>query len=120
MGLAGTSRVITTSERRNRPAQLQPGDREWSTVIEGVNATGWCLPPMVILKGKGHLSTWYEHCQIPPDWVIAVSLNGWTSDQLGLTWLKEVFEPVTSTKTIGKYRLLILDGHGSHATPEFD
>jgi hypothetical protein len=56
----------------------------------------------------------------PTDWVIAVSPNGWTSDQLGLTWLKEVFEPATSAKTIGKYRLLILDGHGSHATPEFD
>jgi len=120
MGLAGTSRVITTTDRRNRPTQLQPGDREWSTVIEGVNATGWCLPPMVILKGKVHLSTWYEHCQIPSNWVIAVSPNGWTSDQLGLTWLKEVFEPSTSSKTTGRYRLLILDGHGSHATPEFD
>lgn len=75
---------------------------------------------MVILKGKVHQSTWYEHCQIPPDWIIALSPNGWTSDQLGLTWLKDVFEPSTSTKTIGKYRLLVLDGHGSHATPEFD
>lgn len=28
MGLAGTSRVVTTSDRRNRPTQLQPGDRE--------------------------------------------------------------------------------------------
>ena len=120
MGLAGTSRVVTISDRRNRPTQLQPGDREWATVIEAVNATGWCLPPMVILKGKVHQSTWYEHCQIPPDWIIALSPNGWTSDQLGLTWLKDVFEPSTSTKTIGKYRLLVLDGHGSHATPEFD
>jgi hypothetical protein len=65
MGLAGSSRVITTTDRRNRPTQLQPGDREWATAIEGVNATGWYLPPMVILKGKVHQSTWYEHCQIP-------------------------------------------------------
>ena len=120
MGLAGTSRVVTTTDRRNRPAQLQPGDREWATSIEAINATGWCLPPMLILKGKVHISTWYEHCQVPPDWMIALSPTGWTSDELGLTWLKEVFEPSTRSKTVGKYRLLILDDHGSHATPDFD
>jgi hypothetical protein len=82
---------------------------------------------MVILQSKVHLSNWYEHYEIPPDWVIAISPNGWTSDQLGwtsdqlgLTWLKEVFEPFTRSKTTEKYRLLILDGHDSHATPEFD
>jgi hypothetical protein len=37
-----------------------------------------------------------------------------------LVWLKQLFEPVTLLRTVGKYRLLILDGHGSHATPEFD
>lgn len=120
MGLTGTSRVVTTTDRRNRPTQLQPGSREWATSIETISATGWCLPPMLILKGKVHLSTWYEHCDIPPDWMISLSPNGWTSDELGLVWLKQLFEPLTLSRTVGKYRLLILDGHGSHATPEFD
>jgi hypothetical protein len=40
MGLAGTSRVVTTSNQRNQPTHLQPGDCEWATVIESVNATG--------------------------------------------------------------------------------
>ena len=31
-----------------------------------------------------------------------------------------MFEPCTASRTIGRYRLLILDGHGSHATAEFD
>ncbi len=75
---------------------------------------------MVIFKGKVHLSTWYKDAAIPPDWVIAVSENGWTNNKLGLTWLRDVFDKHTSQRTVGKYRLLILDGHGSHATPEFD
>ena len=120
MGIASTSRVVTTSDRRGKPPQLQPGDREWVTAIEAINARGWYLPPMVIFKGKVHLSTWFETTQLPPDWAIALSDNGWTSNELGLKWLTEIFEPNTASKSIGKYRLLILDGHGSHATPEFD
>jgi hypothetical protein len=57
---------------------------------------------------------------LPSDWVIGVSENGWTNDVLGLTWLEHVFEKHTLHRTKGVYRLLILDGHGSHMTPEFD
>jgi len=31
-----------------------------------------------------------------------------------------VFDRYTKERVLGRYRLLILDGHGSHATPEFD
>jgi hypothetical protein len=120
MGVIGTSRVITRSERVGRPNLTQPGNREWVTVIESVNASGWALPPMIIFKGKMHQSSWYENGKLPYNWVIAVSENGWTNDKLGLTWLKEVFNKHTQTRTIGRYRLLVLDGHGSHNTPEFD
>jgi hypothetical protein len=121
MGIASTSRVVTSSDRRGKPPQLQPGDREWVTAIEAINASGWYLPPMVIFKGKVHISTWYEYSKdLPSNWVIALSENGWTNNELGLKWLSEVFEKYTVTRTIGKYRLLILDGHGSHSTPEFD
>jgi hypothetical protein len=40
MGVISTGAVVTGSERRNRPKQLQPGNREWTTVIQGINATG--------------------------------------------------------------------------------
>jgi hypothetical protein len=48
-----------------------------------------------------------------------VSDNGWTTDELGLKWLKH-FDSYTEPRTVGAWRLLILDGHGSHATPEFN
>lgn len=37
-----------------------------------------------------------------------------------MIWLSDVFDKHTRSRTIGQYRLLILDGHGSHATAEFD
>ena len=74
---------------------------------------------MIIFEGKVHISSWYTD-NLPRDWIIGVSENGWTNDSLGLTWLKEVFEKHTKDRTKGAYRLLILDGHGSHSTPEFD
>src|SRR5450432_572319 len=65
------------------------------------------------------MSTWYTE-DLPLDWTIGVSANGWTDDKLGLIWLQNVFEKHTAPRTKGVYRLLILDGHGSHGTPEFD
>ena len=33
MGVIGSMKVVTGSERRSRPNLIQPGDREWVTVI---------------------------------------------------------------------------------------
>ncbi|KAM4061786.1 DDE superfamily endonuclease [Hirsutella rhossiliensis] len=119
MGVAATARVLTRSDRRGRAVLTQPGNREWVTVIESINCQGWALPAKVIFQGKLHQASWYES-GVPDDWHIAVSENGWTSDDLALNWLKEVFDPNTRRRTVGTHRLLILDGHGSHVTPEFD
>lgn len=117
MGVASTSKVVTSSDRVGRAILIQPGNREWVTVIEGICADGWSIPPFFILSGKFHQSTWYY--DLPADWMIAVSENGWTNDRLGLDWLKH-FDRSTRSVTRGTHRLLILDGHSSHVTPEFD
>jgi hypothetical protein len=117
MGVAATSKVVTSSDRVGRAVAVQPGNREWVTVIECVNASGWSLPPFVILAGKVHQSSWYR--DLPLDWTVGVSENGWTTDELGFEWIKH-FNQHTAARTAGVYRLLIVDGHSSHATPEFD
>jgi hypothetical protein len=75
IGKIMTQLVVTGSERRGRPKALQPGNREWATMIAGINAGGWAIPPFLILTGQYHLSAWYEDTTIPRDWVIAVSDN---------------------------------------------
>ena len=78
---------MTASERRGRPKAVQPGNREWVTVIQGINAAGWAIPPFIIFAGKHHLSAWYEE-DIPRNWAITVSDNGWTTNEIGVEWLK--------------------------------
>jgi hypothetical protein len=117
MGVAGTSKVVTSSDTIGHAVVIQPGNRDWVTATECVNALGWSLPPFLILSGKLHQAGWYDGLE--RDWVLAVSDNGWTTDQLGFDWIKH-FNRHTKSCTQRAYRLLILDGHGSHATPEFD
>ena len=117
MGVISTAKVVTAAEKA-RTDLIQPGNREWVTVIESINSAGWILPPMVVFKGKMNQRSWYQ--DIPHSWKVGVSENGWTTDEIGLKWLKTLFGPYTQDRTTGKYRLLILDGHGSHVTAEFD
>jgi hypothetical protein len=50
---------------------------------------------------------------------VASSDSGWTNDNLGLAWLRDVFDRSTKEKCRRSWRLLILDGHGSHVPMEF-
>lgn len=75
--------VVTSSDRHSRASLAQPGNREWTTVIQGVNARGWTIPPFVILKGQYHLANWYTECDLPGDWVLATTKNGWTTNERG-------------------------------------
>jgi hypothetical protein len=119
MGVIATAKVVAGAEKAGKAVAVQPGNREWVTAIESIDSTGGGPPPVIIFEGKMHISTWYTD-DLPRDWIIALSDKGWTNDQLGLLWLTTVFEPYTASRTKGIYRLLILDGHGSHTTPEFD
>ena len=89
------------------------------TAIEAICADGYILPPCVIFAGKVYISGWFE-TNLPSDWRIEISNNGWTTDEIGLRWLQEHFIPHINSRIRGRYRLLILDGHGSHLTPQFD
>lgn len=51
---------------------------------------------------------------------MTVSDNGWTIDQFGLNWFKNIFELYTKARTKDIHRLLIFDGYNSHFTPTFN
>ena len=100
----------------------QDGARNWITLVATICADGSSLPPALIYKAvSGDLQdTWLQDYKPDehPCW-FASSPNGWTSDELGLSWLKSLFDPQTSDKAKRDWRLLILDGHGSHCTLDF-
>jgi hypothetical protein len=118
MGLTATAKVITRAEYYGKRSMLQPGNREWVTVVESINAAGWALPPYIIFKGKVFIESWFD--SLAPNWKINKSANGWTTDEISLDWLQNHFIPYIEGRSKGKYRLLVLDGHGSHLTAQFD
>ncbi|ODM15521.1 hypothetical protein SI65_09124 [Aspergillus cristatus] len=86
MGITSTAKVVCGMETRQSHAKaLQPGNRKWVTAIVCMNAVGWALPPQIIFAAANHQSLWYH--DIPDDYTISVSKNGWTTDELGLGWL---------------------------------
>jgi hypothetical protein len=72
----------------------------------------------VVVAGKNHLLSWYQNSGFPPNWVIGVTDNGWTTNEMGMDWIRH-FEKYIKARTIGGFRLLILDGHESHHSDEF-
>jgi len=115
MGVCANTRVLADS-RKSKAYKQSPENREWASIIECVSATGKKLRCGVIFKGKNLQSTWFP--AIIPDWLYTTSENGWTSNTIGLEWLQRIFLPETAPLD-DRWRMLILDGHGSHINLEF-
>lgn len=47
------------------------------------------------------------------------SLNGWTTNEHGANWLLNIFHKETAVKAKRVWRLLFVDGHGSHLNESF-
>jgi hypothetical protein len=118
MGLISAQKSVTRADYYSRRPLLQPGNREWVTAIEAICVDGYSLPPYVIFKGKVALAGWFD--TLLKDWRFDVSANRWTTGEIGLRWLQNLFILSTNSFVRGQFRLLILDGHGSYLTPQFD
>ena len=72
---------------------------------------------MVIVSDVLHQERW-STTDIEGDTLIAVSDTGYSNDVLCFEWIKH-FERFTAKRRHRKWRLLLLDGYGSHCTKEF-
>ena len=115
MGKISSQLVVTGIDKPGKAKKLQPGDREWTTLIQGVSAIGRVIPPFLIFAGKVLISNWFTE-DLPRNWVIQVSPTGWTNNDLALAWL-EHFD--MHARPVGAYRLLIIDDHESHCSIDF-
>ena len=114
---------------KGRSKAVQLGNREWATAVVCVNSEGWNLPPFLLFQGVYHLANWYTETGLPRDWAIKTTSNGWTDNNTTsnvltdnntcIEWLK-YFEKHTAARTKGAYRMLILDGHESYHSAEFE
>lgn len=101
---------------------VQDSSREWVTVLACISSDGIALNPGLIFQSdSGDLkSSWVESIEPEKHSVfITSSSTGWSNNDIGLAWLKEVFERETRRYALTGYRLLLLDGHSSHVSMEF-
>jgi hypothetical protein len=100
---------------------MRDGNREWVTLLACVCASGEALPPALIYQGiSGVQSSWVDDLLAEQHQIfVSHSASGWSNNDLGLAWLQQVFERFTAAKARRQWRLLILDGHASHLTPDF-
>jgi hypothetical protein len=100
---------------------LQDGNREWISVIACICADGTTLPPGLIFEGlHGNIrDTWVEEITEETPIFATSSPTGWSNDEIGLAWLIQVFDRHTKEKAGRCWRLLLLDGYGSHITTPF-
>ena len=116
MGVGRGDFVITTNPFQ-RVFSKDPDNRESLTAIEGINGVGESLPPMIILTGISLLEPYFVN-DIDKDTLVTTSESGYSCDYLGLQWIKH-FDKFSARGQEGEYRLLVMDGHGSHITKEF-
>jgi hypothetical protein len=118
-----TKRVFTKRvwASKERTAAIQDGNKEWVTLLACVCASGESLPPSLIYQGTSGLqSSWVDDVEAEENPVfLSNSPTGWKKNELGLAWLQQVFDRYTKAKARSKWRLLLLDGHGSHLTRDF-
>ncbi|KAL2884621.1 Vegetative incompatibility protein HET-E-1 [Ceratocystis lukuohia] len=55
MGMISSAMLVARSERRGKAKTVQPGHLELVTVILGINAERWVIPPFNVVKGSYHL-----------------------------------------------------------------
>jgi len=117
IGEKEATRCIINAKIRQQ-FQAKPGRQEWVTAVECICADGTSIPPLIIFRAESLSREWVP-ATINHDWSLSCNSKGWTSNEHGLKWLRQCFEPFTQEKAEGEYRLLICDGHDSHITGNF-
>ena len=125
IGVLGRSKRIFSRrlyEKKQVRQARQDGSREWVSLLAAICADGTALPPGIIFASKNSTiqSHWVADIEAGKHQIhVASSPTGWTNNDIGLAWLEQVFDRYTKPKARLKYRLLIVDGHGSHLTQPF-
>ena len=125
IGVLGKSKRIfskTQWKQKRFKQALMDGNREWITLIACVGASGKALPPGLIFsaESKNVQEAWVRDVDKKKHHVyVTTTASGWSDHDAGLGWLQQVFDVNTKHTARRKWRLLIVDGHGSHLSKAF-
>jgi hypothetical protein len=125
IGVEGRSKRIFSKSvwmKGGCKAAIQDRNREWITVLPTVCADSTTLPTGIIFQAKNSniRDTWVNDLRVDEDQLFVTSSpSSWTNDEIGLAWLRDIFDRYTKDKCRGSYRSLITDGHSSYITDTF-
>jgi len=114
----GRDQWIVTMDSNQQAYLGSSTNRELVTLCEAIRGDGYVLPPMLVLPGTLHLEDWTTKTNLEDNVLLAVSDTGYSNDQLELELISH-FDRFSSQRHTGAYRLLLLNGHGSHCIREF-
>lgn len=119
LGQGQPQNVISRNKHRINTYSFERG--QLLTGIECIAADGWKMEPYFVAPGVVHPIRWYEGDTLSEATRIAVSETGYSNDLLALDWLEHFHHNTEDrlSKKWKQYRLLIMDGHGSHLIYEF-
>ena len=110
--------IIIVPDDVNEYYAISPEDRRSLTVFEMINAAGdFPTPPLVVIQGQQLMSNWFSE-GLPTGTRILTSETGFTSDKIALTFLEHYIGNSDASPT-SDWKLMLIDNHGSHLTPEF-
>jgi hypothetical protein len=124
LGTIGRSKRVFSRqswEAKSTRQAVQDGSRECIIVSGCCCADGSVLDPALIYQGTKEIqSSWVREIEAEEHPVfVRHSPSVWTNNELRIAWLKQVFDRKTEKKARRRWRLLIVDSHGSHLTLEF-
>lgn len=116
IGMARSDWVIAVDPTRAVYSKC-PNNRELLSAIECINGAGGEIPPFLIVTGTNILAPWFIN-DLDPNVAVTTSESGFNNDWISLQWIKH-FERFSRRGQQGAWRILIMDGYGSHDTCEF-
>src|ERR1700716_3377306 len=92
-------------------------NRKSVTVIESICAIGQVQPPIIIVQGRQHMESWYNE-KLSGNELVLLSDSGYTNSELAMIFLDH-FIKHTEAGPNKPMKVLLMDSHTSHTTPEF-
>lgn len=124
-GRATGKEVVIVRASTRRPTLATGMNREFTSVLETVNARGQIIPPFIAWTGKTQRAGMYGWDGVhEEDATFTATASGYMDDDAGFEYISEHFDVHTEKdeylpkkqqkKSAPPHRVLIVDGHHSH------
>ena len=114
----GKANTVVTMESRRKLVITDADNRDYISSIECISAGGFALSFFLICAGVWVLEKWCLENALSNDTAITTSETGYFNDEIAMDWLRH-FDTHINARRKGAWRMLVMDGYGSHMTTEF-